>query len=207
MSSTIPNLIVFGESGVGKSSVINMLDGGPPLPTNGNAEGVGVARAPCMKEISGQTYRVFELTPRWTKSWWKWQVNMANDVRQRLTEIIKSPDTRPNVLVYIMRAPEIPSTAQKNYRIFFEDVCRKQVPIVIIVTCLEHRERDMDEWWNENESAFGEMKMVFRDHACITATRGRRNCRQDLYEISKKKVEQLLSSSCREANGRGASGH
>jgi predicted GTPase len=198
MSTEILNVVVFGESGGGKSSVINMLDGDPSLTTHDGAESIVFTHAARMKIISGRTYRVID-TVGLNHTAGKQRRNMAKDVRQQLTQIIKSLDTGLNLLVYVMRAPEILSTAQKNYCIFFEDVCRKQVPIVIIVTCLENRDRDMDEWWPENESAFGEKKMVFQDHACITATKGKRDCRQDLYEISKRKVEQLLSSSCGEA--------
>jgi predicted GTPase len=39
LDSSIPNIIVFGETGVGKSSIINMLQGGEVAPTSNSAYG------------------------------------------------------------------------------------------------------------------------------------------------------------------------
>jgi hypothetical protein len=205
--SAIPNIVVFGETGGGKTSVINMLDDvDPPLTVDDTAEGTVFTHAARTKTISGQVYRIFDTvglnrpaqTQKW-KPWGHWR-DVAKDTKHQLTKIIKNLDPGPNLLVYVMRAPQIPSTAQKNYRIFFGDVCEKQVPIVIIITGLENRGNDMDGWWTENRKAFEGEKMFFRGHACITATKGKLRCgvhiNQKLYDASTEEVEKLLFSSC-----------
>lgn len=204
MGPSICNVIVFGESRGGKSSVINMLDGnGPAIPVDDSAEGVVFNHAACKKTISGRTYQVFETVsinkPR--RTMWSRQ-NRTNETRDQLIRIIKGLDTGLNLLVYVMRAPQIMATAAENYRLFYEIVCEKRVPIVVVITGLEIRPNsDMDLWWIENEVAFRDIP--FRDHACITATKGKLKggeyTNQDLYDLSKKKVEELISESCGKA--------
>ena len=208
MDHSIRNVIVFGESGGGKSSVINMLNGNPPLPLNDGAEGVVENHATRTKTISGQTYRVFE-TVSINKPGRGWLGRTRNDTRaakEQLIKIIKGLNTGLNLLVYVMRAGEIMKTAADNYRLFHDVVCEGRVPIVVVITKLELRVDEpggMDHWWIENKPAFDELDLKFEDHACITATRGKPSSgeytEQDLYDRSKEKVERLISNSCGEA--------
>ena len=206
MVHSIPNIVVFGESGGGKSSVINMLNGNPLLPVNDGAEGVVFNHATCEKTISGQTYRVFE-TVSINKLGRGWLGrNDTRAAKEQLIKIIKGLDTGLNLLVYVMRAGEIMKTAADNYRLFHDVVCEGRVPIVVVITKLELRVDEpggMDHWWIENKPAFDKLHLTFEGHACITATRGKlrggKYTEQDLYELSKEKVERLISNSCGEA--------
>lgn len=101
-----------------------------------------------------------------------------------------------SLLVFVMRAPRIRAMTQKNYQMFYEHLCDKGVPIVLVVTGLEHRE-DMDSWWSENEHIFKRYTMAFNGIACITATRGRQRrdghwVYEEEYAASKTKVENLI---------------
>jgi len=199
-------VIVFGESGGGKSSVINMLEGDGDIPVDDSAEGVVFNYATRKKTISGQPYNVFETMSinklgRWPRR------NDTKATKDQLIRIIEELDTGLNLLVYVMRAPEIMTTAAKNYRLFYEIVCEKEVPIVVVITKLESRADSgrMDDWWIENKPAFDQLNLKFEDHACITATKGKpsedsgRYLDQDLYDLSKQKVESLISQSCGQA--------
>jgi hypothetical protein len=114
-------------------------------------------------------------------------------MNDRLKQVVASLDSELHLLVYVMQGGQIPSTAQKDYHIYFDLVCRRQVPIVAVITGLENRGPSMDKWWSENKSAFDLQDMSFHGHACITATKGKKSRRQDLYETSKQEVERLLS--------------
>jgi hypothetical protein len=113
-----------------------------------------------------------------------------------LYTLIQQLEDGVNLLVCVMRAPRIPYALQQNYEMFFEILCSRRVPIVIVITGLEERE-DMEEWWDENKDTFEGRKMQFDGHACITATKGRRltdgaYSYEMEYEASRKKVEGLI---------------
>ena len=100
-----------------------------------------------------------------------------------------------SLLVLVMRAPRITVLTQQNYIMFRDIICKKEVPIVIVITGLEYEE-SMDGWWETNHEAFDKYGMHFGGHACITATRGSREVRfEDEYEASKKKVQELIDRS------------
>src|SRR5262245_21266685 len=137
MTTDIRNVVVFGESGGGKSSVINMLDGGPSLTTHDGAESIVFTHANRMKIVSDRNYQVFD-TVGLNHTARKQGRTTEEDVKEKLTQIIERLGTGLHLLVYVMQAPQIPATAQKNYHIFFKEVCHTRVPIVLIITGLEN---------------------------------------------------------------------
>jgi hypothetical protein len=199
----MPNVIVFGETGAGKSSVLNMLNG-----TGGNtgnvlagvsdqAAGMTFSNTAYEKTIFGSTFNVFDTVGL--------NEGSAGTVRrrdaiERLHNLIHQ--LNDGVSLHVMRAPRIKTTTKHNYDMFYNIFCQKKVPIVIIITGLEERE-NMDSWWEENEPVFLRQGMSFGGCACITATKGKRGRNEeyyykDEYEESKKKVEDLISCSCRQ---------
>jgi hypothetical protein len=56
----------------------------------------------------------------------------------------------------------------KNYNTFCLITRRLAAPVVIVVTNLE-REKNMEDWWERNESRLRSLGMEFDGHACITA--------------------------------------
>ncbi|KAF5371081.1 hypothetical protein D9757_010789 [Collybiopsis confluens] len=82
--------------------------------------------------------------------------------------------TRLHLLVLCIRAPRITDVVANNYKLFYQTVCKRQVPIVTIITGLENNRPTMEDWWSDNRAAFTPYRMKFQDHACITATKGRR---------------------------------
>jgi hypothetical protein len=103
-------------------------------------------------------------------------------------------------LVFVTR-PRINENTQRNYAMFFKTLCREKVPIVIVVTGLEH-EATMDDWWEGNNERFRSHGMTFQGHACVTTTKGKRTLSgyslQSEYDQSKKTLDHLISSLCKE---------
>jgi tRNA U34 5-carboxymethylaminomethyl modifying GTPase MnmE/TrmE len=186
------NVLVFGETGVGKSSVINMLEGKEHARVSDSAEGVTLHSESYEKQINGSTFQIFDTVglnegPA--------AILSAKDAIEGLYRLIRQLDNGVNLLLYVVRAPRISAIAQKNYEMFHEAFCHKNVPIVIIITGLEDRE-NMDGWWKENKASFDQQGMVFSGHACVTAIKGKlrdgKPAFQREYEESKKKIESLI---------------
>jgi hypothetical protein len=192
-------VIVFGESGVGKSSIINMLDGDKKAMVGNRAAGVTFSSSPYERILLGKPFTIFDTVGLNEGS--MGTVKPKDAVEQSYRLISRLGDG-VGLLVFVLRAPRIKRTSEANYRLFFEIFCRKKVPVVIIITGLEGAE-DMDEWWIQNKGEFDKYGMIFDDHACITSTKGGRSrdgryCYQEEYDLSKQKVEQLISKSCKQ---------
>ena len=189
----LPNVIVFGETGVGKSSILNMLQGESGAIVSDQATGVTFDNTSYVKTIRGTTFRVLDTIGlnEGTAG-----TTTARDAIKGLYNLIRQLEDGINLLVCVMRAPRVPHSVQQNYRMFFEVLCNRQVPIVIIVTGLEEKE-NMEQWWDDNGHIFECRNMPFNGHACITATKGKQledgtYSYETEYEESRKKVERLI---------------
>ena len=100
-----------------------------------------------------------------------------------------------NLLIYCIRE-RFPGIIRVNYDLFWGIICRKEVPIVLVVTGLEGKD-DMDEWWRENRKTIEKMKMSFDGHACITSWKGRENRYEKEYQESAEDVWKLVRKHCR----------
>jgi hypothetical protein len=104
-------------------------------------------------------------------------------------------------LVMVVKPEAIKERTVKNYELVVKCLCQKQVPVVIVITGLEH-EATMDDWWTRNEGQFLSHRMTFEGHACISTTKGKETpsgyLLQSEYDQSKKTLERLISSRCRE---------
>jgi len=192
---TVPNVVIFGETGVGKSSVVNMLTGGGGAArVSPGGKGVTLQNERYEKDIRGSRFNIFDTVGLDEGAAGTVSAEKANEGLYRLLSTL---DGGINLLVYVVRGPRIKSSIQKNYLMFFEICCKKQVPIVLVITGLEN-EDDMDAWWDGNHGSFREQGMTFSAAACITATRGRRNVFAKEFEESKEKIEGLILDHCSE---------
>jgi hypothetical protein len=124
----------------------------------------------------------------------------TRDAITNLYQLMNELEDGISLLVFLFRAQRLEDQAVRNYKMFHEIFCNRQVPIVIVVTGLEN-ENNMEDWWSTNSTHFQRYKMEFEDHACITATRGKSTgsgwTLQKEYEESKEKIENLIVTSCR----------
>jgi len=186
------NIIVFGEVGAGKSSVINMLDGPDQADVFPSAAGVSKNVICYKKTIDGKIFNVFDTAG--------FNQGDAGTVPPReaikMLDNLCRRDDGISLLAFVMRAPSIPSTAHQIYKIFHEIVCGKKIPIVIVITGLEF-EPDMDVWFDNNQDVFRKQGMIFGGNACIT-TINQVEGRANAYEKSKKRVEQVICNNVAE---------
>jgi len=195
--TSVPNIILFGETGAGKSSIVNMLAGSEVAKSSSGASGCTFQSMRYRITIDGELYNVFDTAglnegDLGTVS--------AQDAIIELYALLKSLVTGVSLLVFCMRGPRIKDAAHKNWRMFHEVICRKKVPIVIAITGLE-QEDVMDAWWTRNMSAFTRYQIFPEGVACITGTRGKRRkdggyMFEEEYTESTGKMEELLKTHC-----------
>jgi len=73
-----------------------------------------------------------------------------------------------DLLIYCVRGTRIRTALLTNYNLFYSAICRKKVPICLVVTGLENQEGNMDTWWLKNERQFSTLQMYFDNYACVT---------------------------------------
>lgn len=189
------NVIVFGETGAGKSSVVNMLDGtegSKQAPVASTAVGVSTTSICYERKIREKTFNIFDTAGLNEGKGGTVSPRAAIEMLQKL---IAHLDSGLNLLTFVMRAPRITRTAQQIYRMFYEVVCDKRARIVIVITGLEFEE-DRDRWFERNKAAFSSQGMTFDDHACITAV----PAAVDAYKKSKVKVGDVIFRGCNEGD-------
>lgn len=190
-----PNIVFFGESGSGKSSIINMIAERPITTVSSSVRGCTFQSTRYPVNILGSPFNVYD-TAGLDEGDTGIVPKQAAIVQ--LFRLLKSLESGVNLLVFCMRGPRIKEAAHQNWRFFHEIICRRQVPIVMAITGLEE-ETVMDDWWDRNRGAFQEYEMYAQGVACITATRGKllksgRHRLDEEYEESKEKMWKLLKA-------------
>jgi GTPase Era involved in 16S rRNA processing len=184
----ITTVIVFGETGAGKSSIINMLAGRVAAKVSSSSSGCTFKSESHRLDINGSTCELFDTVGL---NEGKQGTVSPTEAIVRLYKLIHSLKNGVNLLVYCVRGPRIRETIVNNYKMFYSVFCKQQVPILLVVTGLENEE-SMDTWWDENQSAFTEHGMHFSGHVCGTATKGKDNRFAAEYEETLAKLRRLI---------------
>ncbi|KAG1809693.1 P-loop containing nucleoside triphosphate hydrolase protein, partial [Suillus subaureus] len=155
------NIVIFGETGVGKSSIINILVQQGLAETSDGALGCTSGFKCCPAEISGQRFVLFDTAGTVPAA-------MAEKQLKSLLGELMSPESDGiGLLVYCMRSTSALHALARVYNMFYAGICQKRVPIVVIITGLERKAR-MEDWWDTNEK-FKSHGMQFAGHARVTA--------------------------------------
>ena|ERR1700722_730685 len=186
------NIILFGETGCGKSSIVNMIAEQELAPMSNGAAGCTFRSVPYQVDIMGMSYTIYDTAG--LDEGESGNVPKEEAIIQ-LYKLLCSLKDGVSLLIFCMRGPRIKDAVYKNWRLFHEIICQKQVPIAIAITGLED-EDSMDEWWYKNKGVFQGYGMNPCGIACITATRGKKKSGvyrlSEEYEESKKKVWKLI---------------
>ncbi|KIJ67597.1 hypothetical protein HYDPIDRAFT_108459 [Hydnomerulius pinastri MD-312] len=167
-NTRLTNVVLFGEAGVGKSSVINLIAGEKIAHTNGNARGCTLQSQEYKLEIGAMQLRLFDTvglnepelgTPGYIS---------AIDKALNLIRQLRSAGGI-DLLLFCIRGNRVSATVRSNYTLFHDFLCDRKVPIAVIVTGLEGQGPDMEAWWQQNEDTLRDFKIDCIGHACITA--------------------------------------
>jgi GTPase Era involved in 16S rRNA processing len=193
------NIVVFGETGAGISSLVNLIAGQEMAITSPDMERCTTHWKGHAIYIDGCDYKVFD-----TAGLQERQLGMKEygDVIMDAYDLITklNQEGRIDLLLYCVRAGAFTTTLQINYRLFYEWLCEKKVPIVLVLTGLE-REQNMEDWWTRNERIFTKYEIHVADHACITAANRLYGRHEMLYEESRRLVRDLVRRHTRGEGG------
>lgn len=161
------NIVVFGESGVGKSSLINMIAGHGVAETSADVKGCTFAYKHYEFGVGKDSYRVWDTVGLDEGTFGTVPAELAEkSLKTFLLDL--SQTSGINLLVYCVRGSRITTVTLRNYELFYSAICRRMVPIVVIVTALENYDGEMDEWWAKNKRTFAQYGLHFDGVACVT---------------------------------------
>ncbi|OAX35955.1 hypothetical protein K503DRAFT_867922 [Rhizopogon vinicolor AM-OR11-026] len=184
------NIVLFGLTGAGKSSVVNLMAGKDIAKTSPDMLRGTLNWSEYPIAFDGHRYKVFD-TVGLEEPQLGIQEYLETILKAR--DLITTLDSEGGVdlLLFCVRAGRVTATLQSNYRLFYEWLCEKKVPIVLVLTGLE-REQNMEDWWDRNKDTFDKYKISVEGHACITAANNLDGRHQHLYQLSRQLVRNLV---------------
>lgn len=158
------NVVLFGETGVDKSSIINLIV------RKNIANEAPDARYPMLKHVSKTTLgrrrcELWEVSSTasiglFRRFVFKWRIKASYRKLHK--------DGGAPLILYCMRGPSAP-TASRDYQDFTNIVgSTSHASIVAVVNGLESL-TNMDDWWTKHEGDLERLGMQFSDHACISS--------------------------------------
>lgn len=159
------NVVIFGESGVGKSSVINMLFNRNTAETSDAAHGCTFESTLYQGSRKGYSFNIYDTAGLNESD----KGNVKPDVAVgNLMKLINSLRDGIHLLIMCMRKGRVNNAISNNYELFYDGIFGRHVPIILVVT---HCELDdpIDSWKINNQSILiTQFKMNFRDIVCVT---------------------------------------
>jgi energy-coupling factor transporter ATP-binding protein EcfA2 len=188
--SRCKTIVLFGETGAGKSSLINLMAGKEVAHTSPDMQRCTMRWNEYAIDFDDTLYTVFD-----TIGLEEPQLGIKEYLEsvENAYRLIKELDGRGGIdlLLFCVRAGRVTATLQSNYRLFNEFLCEKKVPIVLAITNLE-REQRMEDWWVRNHGTFDKYQIQVAGHACITAANRLDGRHRALYEESRITIRNLV---------------
>jgi tRNA U34 5-carboxymethylaminomethyl modifying GTPase MnmE/TrmE len=157
------NIVLFGQTGSGKSSVINLIAGKQIAKVSNRADGCTMSFQPYTFPVNDRTFHIWDTVGLEEPDTELRAIEGACDLIHQLTS-----QGGVDLLLFCIRAPRITATSQANYRLFYEVLGRSSVPIALVITHLEQETADMEKWWERNVGQLEKFGLKAAGHACVT---------------------------------------
>ncbi|KAG6336383.1 hypothetical protein ID866_2703, partial [Astraeus odoratus] len=161
------NVIIAGESGIGKSSLINLIADQQLASTSNDSDACTIAPESYKICIDGRDFVIWD-TPGCNDL----KASSASYPTLMHTLIRRLKQENVDLLVYCLSGSRAKTALVKTYQTI-RGLIPQSTPMVAVVTQLERYKGRMDDWWSRNEQELAKLGMSFADHACITGLRER----------------------------------
>ncbi|KAF8836874.1 kinase-like protein [Paxillus ammoniavirescens] len=187
------NVIVFGDPGAAKSSLINLI-AGQTLAESSIHTYDSVFEASSHDVYLADDhhrrhrFRLFETAGLSGQLGVAQYLHALAKLHELICELYRTGGVR--LLIFCICGGRVTAAMQQNYVLFRDAFCRRQVPVAFVVTGLEN-EVHMEKWMEVNGDDIKARGMYYDEHACITTSTNPAHARK--YEISQQKVCDILS--------------
>ncbi|KAF8963353.1 P-loop containing nucleoside triphosphate hydrolase protein [Flammula alnicola] len=137
-----PNVVIFSETGVGKSSIINMMLGSDEAKISPDATGCTFDSTLYDAKIRGRSYNLYDTIGLGEGSTGTAEGSKAIGNLYSLLSLL-STNGGVHLLIFVVRCGRLTENIQKNYELFYKGFCETKVPIVVVVTGCEGESKGM----------------------------------------------------------------
>ncbi|KIK42926.1 hypothetical protein CY34DRAFT_82744, partial [Suillus luteus UH-Slu-Lm8-n1] len=184
------SIVLFGDTGSGKSSLINLIAGKEVACTSPDTQRCTMHWQEYNIDFGDTSYTVFDTVGlEAPEPGMKEYLEFVDSAYQLIKRLDKQGGI--DLLLFCVRAGRVTATLQNNYKLFHDFLGDNKIPIVLAITNLE-REKRMEDWWDRNEGAFDSYRIKVAGHACITAANRLYGSHQELYEESRDTIRSLV---------------
>ena len=154
MDDSTIRVLVFGGTGVGKTSLCNTLTG-RSRPTGNGASGV-TAKSHLYNafEHQGRKIRLFDTVGLHESSF---GTVPAEEALSHVVELIKKAKDGFSLLIHVARASRITKDQEDDYKFFVEKLTEEKIPVLLVLTGCENEE-PMTAWVGRNRKSFERFK-------------------------------------------------
>ena len=185
-------IILFGETGAGKSSIVNLIVGKDVAKVSSALRGCTFKNDAYKTTIGDKRFVIYDTAG--LNEGEQGRVPHWQAIRE-LYILIRELDG-VSLLIYCMRG-RVRENAGTNWNLFNKVICGGKVPIIVVVTGLETYEDPDDLLKDENSSdVFKRNRMEPKDVGCIVSIRGKQNQYAETYAKSQLKVRTLITKHC-----------
>lgn len=163
--------ILFGESGVGKSSVINLVLGENVTDVSGGVKSCTMDSCSYKIDTGRHKFLVWDTVGF---NGMHIEHSVCGQAMENAVRLIRDLHKQGGVdlLVFCKKEGRLLESELNIFRLFREFLCEGQIPVAFVITHLEFQ-NPMEKWWGENERDLLKACNLRTDavagHACITA--------------------------------------
>ena len=189
------NIIVFGESGVGKSALINQVYDRPVVKSSSQAIGCTVENIKVSGTIQDRPDLSFNIydTVGLSES-----ADGSIPTVTAFIQLIKLAYAVPNginLLICCAEKGRLSSERFKaNYRILKEELCENRIPCLLVITKCDGDD-PIDDWWFENEATVRDkLRFDFVDGVCVSTVKTKKKDPNRILEDYKVSRQNLVAA-------------